>query len=100
MIEKLVYKGIIDFCKANNIEHLATELSKLAAISMLHESSTKVYLTLTNKYQSTGEIAKKVGIKSNDVSSILARMDKENTLVRVERKGKLKFWARKPIELK
>lgn len=79
----------------NNIEHLAMEITKLATVSILHKKAAKVYAVLTSKYQSTGEIARKVDMCSKDVSSFLNTIKINSTLLKVRRDGKLKYWAKR-----
>lgn len=92
--ESLIYNGILEFCKANNIENLAVQISQLATVSLFHEHTAKVYAALTTEYQSTGQISRKTGVKSNDVSAVLAKLHKDSTLLSMIRDGKLKYWKK------
>lgn len=92
--ENLIYDGILEFCKANRIENLARELSRIATVSLFHEHTAKVYAVLVAEYQSTGQISRITGIKSNDVSAVLAKLHKETSLISVVRDGKLKYWKK------
>lgn len=94
MREQRVYDAIIDLCISKGVGKMASEIARLVAISLSNKNALVVYKALTEEFQSTREISLKTGVKSNDVSSILAKMQAKTTFIKLKRSKKLKYWAK------
>jgi hypothetical protein len=94
MIEKRISEAILGYCKKHGIERFASQITKLTTVSTFHNNAAKVYSALNYDFKSTGEIARKIGFKSNEVSTILHRLSKKTTFIKMKRDGKLKFWCK------
>lgn len=94
MKEQRVYEAIIKLCLSKGVGNIASEISRLAIISLAHKDAPGIYEVLTKEFQSTGDISLKVGMKSNYVSSILTRLSLVTMAIKLEERGKLKYWAK------
>lgn len=94
MIEKRISEVISSYCKDHGIERFSSQLIKLATVSIVHNHAIKVYSALNYDFRTTGEIAQRTGLKSNDVSSIFTKLCKKTTFIKFKRDGKLKSWCK------
>lgn len=97
MKETVIYNAIVHHCQnfMDDHEDFAKHISMLVTLALIHRDATKIYNALTYDYQPTRNIAGKVSMRSNDISSILTLVHKNSTFIECSRNGKLKSW-RKP----
>jgi biotin operon repressor len=88
-IENEVYASIIGSCQALEYEgpiringhHLAQKLTKEIVIGLLPKEQRKIYDVLTTEFQTTKEIAIKVGMSTKIVSTQLKQIKDKTLLV-------------------
>ncbi len=88
-IENAVYASIIETCQALeydeiviiNGHHFAQKLSTLVVIGLLPKEQRKIFDVLTNKPQTTREIAKKLNMTTKIVSTQLKQIQDKTLLV-------------------
>lgn len=107
-IENKIYASLILACEEMEFEgkykgnghHLAQTLTNLVSVGLLPKEERKLYDVLTDKPQSTREIALKVGRNTKIVSSALMTIQKKTLLVSSTIENKRRLWCLKNNSLK